>query len=116
MESFLLPLGKTTGEIDSAKVRIYDRDRTICDVLRNMSRMDREIFNKAIQGYVHDTKKNIPDLMQYARKIDNNINQFRIVAICCAILSICSEVLSIPNVIRIVPRAYSCVTLIARIT
>lgn len=30
---------------------IYDRDRTICDVLRNMNKMDREIFNKAIQGY-----------------------------------------------------------------
>ena len=45
------------------KVRIYDRDRTICDVLKNMSKMDKEIFNKAIQGYVNDPKKNIPNLM-----------------------------------------------------
>ncbi|MCD7854108.1 MAG: type IV toxin-antitoxin system AbiEi family antitoxin domain-containing protein [Clostridiales bacterium] len=69
MESDLVTLGETTGEIDFTKVRIYDRDRTICDVLKNMSRMDREIFNKAIQGYVNDPKKNIPNLMVYAKRL-----------------------------------------------
>ena len=69
VESELLPLGETEGEIDSQKVRIYDRDRTICDVLRNMNKMDKEIFNKAIQGYVKDTKKNIPNLVQYAKAL-----------------------------------------------
>ena len=34
-----------------------------------MSKMDREIFNKAIQGYVNDPKKNIPNLMMYAKKL-----------------------------------------------
>lgn len=69
VESELLPFGETNGEIDSQKVRIYDRDRTICDVLRNMNKMDKEIFNKAIQGYVKDPKKNIPNLMQYAKAL-----------------------------------------------
>lgn len=69
MEPSLLPIGETTGEIDFTKVRIYDRDRTVCDVLRNMNKMDREIFNKAIQGYVNDTKKNIPNLMRYAKEL-----------------------------------------------
>ena len=69
VESELLPLGETEGEIDSQKIRIYDRDRTICDVLRNMNKMDKEIFNKAIQGYVKDPKKNIPNLMQYAKAL-----------------------------------------------
>ncbi|MCD8026915.1 MAG: type IV toxin-antitoxin system AbiEi family antitoxin domain-containing protein [Clostridiales bacterium] len=69
MDSDLVTLGETEGEIDSYKVRIYDRDRTICDVLKNMSKMDREIFNKAIQGYVKDPKKNIPNLMIYAKKL-----------------------------------------------
>lgn len=64
-----LHLAKQAGKIDSTKVRIYDRDRTICDVLKNMSKMDKEIFNKAVQGYVHDPKKNIPNLMVYAKKL-----------------------------------------------
>ena len=69
IEPALLLLGETNGEINFTKVRIYDRDRTICDVLRNMNKMDKEIFNKAIQGYVKDSKKNIPNLMQYAKAL-----------------------------------------------
>ena len=67
IEPALLSLGETNGEINFTEVRIYDRDRTICDVLRNMNKMDKEIFNKAIQGYVKDAKKNIPNLMEYAK-------------------------------------------------
>ena len=69
VEPELLFIGKTKGEIDVQDVHIYDRDRTICDVLRNMNKMDKEIFNKAIQGYVKDQKKNIPNLMQYAKTL-----------------------------------------------
>ena len=64
-----MPLGEIKGSIDFVDVRIYDRDRTICDVLRNMSKMDKEIFNKAVQGYVRDTQKNIPNLMKYAKEL-----------------------------------------------
>lgn len=67
VEPVLVLLGETKGSINFVCVRIYDRDRTICDVLRNMNKMDREIFNKAIQGYVKDPKKNIPNLMEYAK-------------------------------------------------
>lgn len=67
VEPVLVPLGEIKGSINFVDVRIYDRDRTICDVLRNMNKMDREIFNKAIQGYVKDPKKNIPNLMEYAK-------------------------------------------------
>ena len=45
VEPSLLSLGETGGKIDFEKIRIYDRDRTICDVLRNMNKMDKEIFN-----------------------------------------------------------------------
>lgn len=66
-ESYLLSLGETTGVIDGTHVRIYDKDRTICDCLKNMNRMDKEVFNKAIQNYVKDSKKNVPNLMKYAK-------------------------------------------------
>lgn len=38
--------------------------------------MDKEIFNKAIQGYVKDLKKNIPNLMEYAKalKVKKKVN------------------------------------------
>lgn len=69
VEPALVTLGETTGQIDFIDVRIYDRDRTICDVLRNMNKMDKEIFNKAVQNYVVDTQKNVPNLMRYAKEL-----------------------------------------------
>ena len=78
VERQLLTLGETEGIIDTHKVRIYDRDRTICDVLRNMNKMDKEIFNKAIQGYVADPKKSIPNLMKYAQvlRVQKKVNEW----------------------------------------
>jgi len=69
IEPDLLRIGETTGEIDFFEVNIYDRDRTICDVLRNMNKMDKELFNKAIQNYVSDPRKNVPNLMKYAKRL-----------------------------------------------
>ncbi len=66
-EPHLLEIGLTEIEIEGNIVRIYDKDRIICDCLRYMGKMDKEVFNKAIQKYVNDPKKNIPNLMQYAK-------------------------------------------------
>lgn len=78
VEKHLLTLGETKGKLDHHTVRIYDRDRTICDVLRNMNKMDKEIFNKAIQGYVSDPQKSIPNLMKYAQvlRVQKKVNEW----------------------------------------
>ena len=69
IEPDLLDIGLAVGEIDGNHVRIYDKERTICDCLRYRNKMDREIFTKAIQKYVYDSSKNIPRMMQYAQKL-----------------------------------------------
>jgi predicted transcriptional regulator of viral defense system len=66
VEKSILSLGMTEGRMDGHIVKIYDKERVICDCLRYRNKMDREIFNKAIQSYVQDTEKNIPRLMEYA--------------------------------------------------
>lgn len=62
----VLEIGLCEQEIDGNKVRMYDKERVICDCLRYRNKMDKEIFNKAIQGYVNDTSKSIPKLMEYS--------------------------------------------------
>jgi len=69
VEPALLGLGLSSGEIDGNQVRIYDKERTVCNCLRYRNKMDREIFVKAIRGYVNDTSKNIPLIMQYAKEL-----------------------------------------------
>ena len=65
-EPTVLELGLTKGTMDGHKIRIYDKDRVICDCLRYRNKMDKEIFNKAIQNYIADPEKSIPKLMEYA--------------------------------------------------
>lgn len=66
MEPTVLEIGLTSGIMDGHTVRIYDKDRLICDCLRYRNKMDKEIFNKAIQKYIADPEKSIPKLMEYA--------------------------------------------------
>ena len=66
VEPVVLELGLTTGTMDGHAIRIYDKDRLICDCLRYRNKMDKEIFNKAIQKYIADPEKRIPKLMEYA--------------------------------------------------
>ena len=47
----------------------YDRERTICDCFKYRSRLDNEIFNKAINAYVKDDKKNLNNLSAYSQKL-----------------------------------------------
>ena len=69
LEPTLLEMGLTTGEKDGHSIRIYDRNRVICDCLRYRNKMDREMFNKAIRAYVTDPQKNISRLMDYAERL-----------------------------------------------
>lgn len=66
VEPSLLEIGLTSGEMDGYQVRIYDKERLMCDCLRYRNKMDKEIFNKAIQNYIADPGKRIPKLLEYA--------------------------------------------------
>ena len=68
LEPHLLTFGITTGDFSGHSMQIFDRDRLICECLKYEGKMDRETYNKAIQGYVSDTKKNITRLLEYAEQ------------------------------------------------
>lgn len=63
-----LSYGVTTAFFESCKIRIFDKDRLICECLKYETELDRETFNKAVQAYISDPKKNIANLLDYARR------------------------------------------------
>lgn len=69
MQPELYELGKTTDDFDGVALAVYDRERTICDCFKYRSRLDNEIFNKALNAYANDTKKNLQNLSAYAKKL-----------------------------------------------
>ena len=52
----LYELGKTTGSFQGVDLPVYDRERTICDCFKYRSRLDNELFSKALNAYANDTK------------------------------------------------------------
>lgn len=65
----LYELGKTTDDFDGVTLSVYDRERTICDCFKYRSRLDHEIFNRALNAYANDNKKNLKNLSIYAKKL-----------------------------------------------
>lgn len=67
----LLTLGVTNYQLDSGNViKVYDLDKTICDIIKNKKKIDAEIFNKAIRQYFYSKKKNTLKLYEYAKKMN----------------------------------------------
>ena len=62
-------LGRVTDDFYGVKLSVYDRERTICDCFKYRSRLDREIFSKALNAYAKDEKKNLQNLSIYAKKL-----------------------------------------------
>lgn len=69
IQSSKYPVGITTGTIDGYEIKIYDRERTVCDLLLHRNKVDSEVFNTAIQRYVKDPQKNDAHLAKYAKQL-----------------------------------------------
>ncbi len=50
-------------------IKIYNLERTICDIVRNRNNMDVAILNDAIKRYLNIRDKNIPLLLRYANEL-----------------------------------------------
>ncbi len=48
-------------------LRIYNRERTLCDLIRSRSSVEIQDFQTAMKEYVRLKEKNIPLLMRYAK-------------------------------------------------
>ncbi len=62
-------LGETTGIFNGVTLPVYDRERTICDCFKYRTKLDNEIFNKALNAYVADEEKNLANLSKYAKEM-----------------------------------------------
>ena len=62
-------IGKTVDSFNGVMLPVYDRERTVCDCFKYRTKLDSEIFNKALNAYVADDRKNLANLSVYAKKM-----------------------------------------------
>ena len=60
------------------KIKVYDIERTICDIIKNKNKMDAEIFSKALKDYAKSKNKNLSKLTKYARamNIEKKVSEY----------------------------------------
>lgn len=50
-------------------VHVYDKERTICDIIKNKNRIELQVYVEGIQSYFLDGKPQINRLAQYAKAL-----------------------------------------------
>lgn len=64
-------LGLTEVKTPSGvKVRAYDKERTICDLIRKRATVDSAVFRQAIRDYTRSKGKDLARLSSYARAMN----------------------------------------------
>ncbi|SNV67244.1 type IV toxin-antitoxin system AbiEi family antitoxin domain-containing protein [Clostridium cochlearium] len=78
IEPKLLEIGLDVIQVEEVEIKIFNRDRTICDVLRYENKLEREVFTNAIKRYIKDPKKNVRNLFEYAKvfNIKNKVQTY----------------------------------------
>ena len=61
-------LGVTEIQLSNVTVRIFEKERLICECLKYEDKMDRERFKEGLMAYIKDPKKDIAKLMYYAKE------------------------------------------------
>lgn len=54
---------------DGHLVKVYNAERTVCDLLRSRSNVEIQDLQSALKAYVRSKEKNLPQLMRYAKEL-----------------------------------------------
>ncbi|MDU5374205.1 type IV toxin-antitoxin system AbiEi family antitoxin domain-containing protein, partial [Anaerococcus vaginalis] len=59
-------------------IPVYDIDRTICDIIIDREKIDKQIFTEALKRYFKSPNKNLRRLIKYSRlfKIEDEIRKY----------------------------------------
>lgn len=67
-EPEVLDLGVTKIPFASGEMKIYTKERMICDCLKFEEKLSRDVFKRALLAYIADGSKDIAELLKIARE------------------------------------------------
>lgn len=63
-----LKLGVTEIPFAGGSMKIYTKERMLCDCLKYEEKLERDVFKRALLAYIADSSKDIAKLLQIARE------------------------------------------------
>lgn len=67
-EPEVLALGVTELPFSGGTMKIYNKERMICDCLKFEEKLERDVFKRALLAYIADNSKDIAELLRIARE------------------------------------------------
>jgi hypothetical protein len=67
-EKSVMETGVQKKTFGGAQMKIFDRNRLVCECLKYEDKMERELFQEGLMSYIHDPKKDAAALMRYAKE------------------------------------------------
>lgn len=61
--------GIETESIEGREVRIYDREKSICDAIRFRRTLGQDVVNEAVRNYLGGSPKDIDKVIEYSRAL-----------------------------------------------
>lgn len=70
VEKNIYELGQTERDtMFGNSIKVYDMERTICDLIKNRKEIEVELFSKAINSYMRSSEKDLIKLYEYSKKM-----------------------------------------------
>lgn len=69
-------LGVTTAELAGGWIKVYDLEKTVCDVIRHRKKIGLEVLKEILNNYLQRKDRNLHRLQLYAQELNsfNKIN------------------------------------------
>ena len=62
----MLELGVETIEMNGYSIRIYDRERCVCDAIKYRNKIGIDVMSEILSAYLKDEGRNLDKLHKYA--------------------------------------------------
>ena len=76
-------VGVTKIPVNNEYIKVYDLERSICDIIKNENRFEKREYNKFINYYFNKDDINYPKLLEYSKllnvskKVQNYLSLFK---------------------------------------
>lgn len=67
-EPDVLNLGVAKIPFENGTMRIYEKERLICECLKYEERLDKDVLKQALIGFIGEQEKDVAKLIEYARE------------------------------------------------
>jgi len=71
-------LGIKSIRINDSHLRIYDKEKTVCDFLKFRNKLDTNVVKEVLKAYLNDSEKDLIKLKEYSKelKIESILNNY----------------------------------------